>query len=361
MDQECIIIGAGLAGASVAWHLAQAKPGMATLVLERESAAGTHATSQNAAMIRSLVLEDELVPFGLEGTRFWNRLPESIDCPAVFRRVGSLLLASKSATRALLERRVEEARAYGFEAEMWSPERCRESIPALGDTPMCAGAWSAFDGVADPQAVLDGFLRGASSGGAVLRRRSAVASIESAGNQVQGVRLEDGTLIEAAKVVIAAGAWAPELMEPGHASGAALRPHRRHLFHTGFAEGSIQGLSRQTPFVWHVDLQAYFRWESGGVLFSACDEEPFSACRPEVAPGIEDLAEQRLGKVFPFLIDLPLSNLWAGLRTFTPDHAFVIGREPSMNGLYYAAGLGGHGVTCAAPVGRVVAEAVIDS
>lgn len=358
MTYDCIVLGAGLAGTSVAWHLSRWAPGKRVLILERENAAGTHASAQNAAMIRALVCEEELTPYSTAGTHFWNDLPEELNWPGVFHKTGSLLLASEADTLQLLERRVATAVDAGLHAEMWSPSRCAEAFPNLSETPVVGAAYCADDGVGDPQALIDGFLSSARRRGVEYRRKTEVDSIYCEDGRVAGVRLASGALIPSKRVVLATGAWSPDLMQKVGVADRGLRPYRRHLFVTGPVADLVKGLSKQTPIIWHLDLQVYLRWETGGLLFSACDEDPYPASRPEVDNDIDPFVEERVSKVFPFLLDLPLVNSWAGLRTFTPSHEFLLGKENELPGLFYATGLGGHGVTCAAPAGGQVARAV---
>ncbi len=358
MSYDCIVLGAGLAGTSVAWHLSRCATDLRILILERENAAGTHASAQNAAMIRALVGEDELVPFATAGTRFWNQLPDELNWPGVFNKTGSLLLASEESTLELLKRRVAEAADHGLHAEIWSPQKCRAVFPALAETPFLAAAYCADDGVGDPQALIDGFLAAARQRGVEYRRKTEVHSLHCENGRIAGVKLASGETLRADRVVLAAGAWSPALMQKAGVEDRGLQPHRRHLFVTGPAAQHVEGLCKQTPIVWHLDLQVYLRWETGGLLFSACDEDAYPACRPDVDNDIETFVEERVGKAFPFLLDLPLSNSWAGLRTFTPNHEFVLGAEAELPGLYYATGLGGHGVTCAAPAGGRVAQEI---
>ncbi len=359
MGKTVVILGAGLAGSSVAWALTRAGQGEApnVVVLEREAAAATHASAQNAAMVRSLVFESAISPFALRGTRFWNELPAELDGAGMFRRTGSLLLASEPATVARLQSAVERARAYGLAPEMWTRGQCRERFGLLRDTPILAAAYSPDDGVADPVALVDRLLTRARARGAELQLGAEVARMMVERRVVRGVELAGGRLVEADSLVLAAGAWAGPLRRAAGLDDHGLKAHRRHLFSSVDAS-VLSGLRPDDPFVWHLDLQAYFRPEGSGVLFCACDEEVVAPCRPEVATGIEQLAEQRFRTVFPFLSDLAIQRTWAGLRTFTPDTSFVLGRDPQTQGLFDAIGLGGHGVTCAIPAGEQVAAAI---
>jgi D-arginine dehydrogenase len=349
---DLIIVGAGLAGSSSAWHLSRRLRGR-VLLLEREPLAGTQATAQNAAMIRALPGVAGLARFTEAGQAFWNNLPEELGIPYAFRPVGSLLLASDPATLAALDTEVAQARLRGLDCRMVSPDELRASYPLLRECPMLGAAATVGDGIADPSALNEAWLSGARSRGVRVDLGRGVQRLSFESGRLDGVLLEDGETLHASTVLVAAGAWAGRMLTDSGLSDHALRPHRRHLFCT--IEDSR--IPEDHPFVWHLDLQAYFRPESGGFLFSACDQTEVAPGPAETAPGIEEFAHERLQSVFPFLSEIPLKSHWAGLRTFRPGAQFLLGPDRETPGLLHASGLGGHGVTCAPEIGRRLAEA----
>jgi D-arginine dehydrogenase len=130
-----------------------------------------------------------------------------------------------------------------------------------------------------------------------------------------------------------------------------LTPLRRHLYFTG----KLDMVDEAWPFIWDVDRDVYFRPESGGLLLSACDESASEPVLPVVDESVQDLLAAKLAEVFPKLLDIPIARTWAGLRTFAPDRAFLLGRDPVVDGFYWVAALGGHGVTTSPAVGRIAA------
>jgi glycine/D-amino acid oxidase-like deaminating enzyme len=351
-SRRCIVVGAGVAGSSVAWHLA--RRGHDVLVLERETAAATHASAQNAGMVRALVFEASIAPLAMAGARSWNRLPAELARPGSFRRTGSLLLASEASTVLRLAACVAAARQVGLEAEIWPRARCLQQVPWLDRTPFETAAWCADDGVADPVGLVDGCLSAARRHGASVRTGCEVTRVVVESGRARGVELAGGEVVSAPSVVLAPGAWAPGILRQLGLDDRGLVPWRRHLFCTVPAPG----IDSTTPIVWHVDRHAYVRYESGAFLFSACDEVASAPGRPAVAPDIAAFAQERIGQVFPQLCELPIARVWAGLRTFRRQGGFVLGADGQVAGLFLAAGLGGHGVTCAGPVGARVAAAV---
>jgi len=349
---DLIIIGAGLAGSSCAWHLSRKGAGR-ILLLEREAMAGTQATAQNAAMIRALCGVPQLSAFAKAGQAFWNAPPAEFDLADAYRAVGSLLLVSQPASLAALRLEVDQARARGLDCCMLSPAELRERSPLLQDCPILGGAWTPGDGIADPAALNAAWITGARARGVCVQLSRGVSRLMLREGRIHGVVLDDGERLRASQVLVAAGAWAGQVLSESGLSDHGLIPHRRHLFCTL----ENDRIEEDHPFVWHLDLHAYFRPESGGFLFSACDETQAAPGPPEVAPGIEAFAYDRMQGVFPFLSELPLKRYWAGLRTFGPRPGFLLGPDEDTEGLLHASGLGGHGVTCAPEVGRRLAEA----
>jgi D-arginine dehydrogenase len=114
------------------------------------------------------------------------------------------------------------------------------------------------------------------------------------------------------------------------------------------------------PVVWRDDDPFYARPEAGGLLLSACDEEPIDAARLAVEPRelarTLDAARRHLAPQ----LGLQPRRFWAGIRTHAADSRFVIGPDPDVAGLVWAGALGGHGITCAEPAGRIAAEWILD-
>jgi glycine/D-amino acid oxidase-like deaminating enzyme len=135
-----------------------------------------------------------------------------------------------------------------------------------------------------------------------------------------------------------------------------LRPRRRHIFVTK----PLDWVPPDWPFIWDISSEVYFRPEEGGLLFSPCDEgEPGDRDSDASDPVARDALSGKLERQFPGLRDLPVARSWSGLRTLTPDGRFVLGPDPAIDGFFWVAGLGGHGVTCSHALGELAAELVL--
>jgi glycine/D-amino acid oxidase-like deaminating enzyme len=179
-------------------------------------------------------------------------------------------------------------------------------------------------------------------------------AIETHRNAVSGLVTSKGR-IGAKLVVNAAGGWAGGL---GATAGAPLplRPTRRHIAVTGPAPG----IDPEWPYVWDVDASAYFRPESGGLLFSGCDIEDAPDCDETVRPEKVGAAVAKALVMVPSMGGLGVARSWAGIRTLTPDDRFTIGYDKRLKGLFWMAGLGGHGITAAPAAAQVAADVLLE-
>ncbi len=344
---DVVIVGAGLAGCSLAWHLA---PSARVLVLEQGDQPGAEATAQNAGMVRRMG-EDPFERALALRTHEWLVAPgEDWADVEISRRVGAVLALAHD--RFHLHDAAAHLRARGVAVQ--ACDRLVEVAPALAGTPARFGWFLPDERVADPHAMLTGFLRGARRHGAEVRTRVEVLGLEVADGRVQGVRTTTGT-IAAGAVVLAAGAWSAAL-----AATAGLKrplvPLRRSLL-----QSAPHALSRlEHPWTWIDDVGIYLRPEAGGWLISPCDE---AVDAPSAGPGSKGpvpiearaLAADKLARWVPAVGDVPIVGGWTGLRTFAPDRRPLLGADPALPGLWWAAGLGGFGVTCGYAVGECVA------
>ena len=115
------------------------------------------------------------------------------------------------------------------------------------------------------------------------------------------------------------------------------------------------------PVVWIVGEEFYFRPESGGLLMSGCDTVKVTPDQGEITDQSEvEKIAVKASSWLPTLANAGVARSWSGMRTFAPDERFVVGADPRLKGLYWVAGLGGHGITTAAVYGRVAADWIVD-
>ena len=349
---EYVIIGAGLAGAATAYQLTQAGAD-GVLIVEQEDAPGIHSSGRNAAMIRQLTPDAQIAVLAREGADFVRRLPSHWDEPVQFDANGSLLLGLGPAARSLTRDLTEALRA-GLQAEWRTADQCLAQVPVLEGAEFEGGVWCPTDGVVDAAGLLQGYLREARKRGARLSLRCAVEGFDIRNGRVEEVRSSEG-LIRCKTVINAAGAWAGEIARRAGASDLPLAPYRRHLF----VSGPLDWVKRDWPFVWDVAHEVYFRPEPPGLLLSPCDEAVVPPGMPAEDSAAVELLGQKLERHLPRLANITISRSWAGLRTQASDHKFVIGWDRAVEGFFWVAALGGHGVTASASVGSLAARLLL--
>jgi D-arginine dehydrogenase len=350
---DVVIAGAGFAGAATAYALV--KRGIrGVVVLEREAIAGMHASGRNAALAFQALMDAAEARLAVEGARFIATPPEDFTDVTLLRRCGSLLLAGAKGVSRL--RALEEAtRPLGIAGEVVTAAEAGQRVSALVDAPFAAAFWNPSDGVVDIHALLQGYLAGARRAGARIEYGRVITAVRVSDGCVAQVDTSHGAIATRC-VVNAGGAWAGEIGVLAGVGTRTLQPRRRHLFRTQIDARVDAGW----PFVWHDDIEVYFRPESGGLLMSPCDATPHPPREPLVDSAVHDLLAEKTAQAFPALAAARVTSAWACLRTFARDERFVIGRDPEVGGLVWVAGLGGHGMTTSAAVGRLGAAAVCD-
>jgi len=338
-----VVIGAGLAGASVAAALTRfgIKSG---LILERELVPGTHASGRNAAMACQVEADPVLRKLAIEGVK--RLRGRTVSGRPVLRESGGLYLTHGSPDRTA--EWCAGLHQHCVLAELLPAADARQRFRFLDGFDFEYAIFCPTDGIVDIHALLSDLLSEAHRGGFERATDCACQTVLIEDSVVVGVRTKRGE-VRARVVVDAAGAWAGCLGR--EASPLPLTRLRRHLFISGDTEFLPQG----APLVWDLDIGYYVRPEGAGLLFSACDE---TECPPELLatdPWAEELLVEKLLKYAPRLANVTLRRSWACLRTFAPDRLPIIGWDPAIDGLFHVSGLGGFGMTASLAVGDIAA------
>jgi D-arginine dehydrogenase len=350
---DYVIVGAGFAGAATAYHLSRRGSGK-ILLLEQEAIPGFHSSGRNAAMVRQCVPDLALDELTREGANFIRNPPDDWPEPVQFKQNGSLLLGSGKGWEKL-QQDAKVGLSVGIEMELWSPEQAKRYVPLLRDAQFDGAAWCGTDGIIDIHALLSGYLKGATAAGAKIRYGAGVRAIER--HEHEFTIRTDNDSARARVVVNASGAWANTLAALAGAARLPLRPCRRHLF----VSGPLSWVNKGWPFVWDVTHDIYFRPEADGLLLCACDQEELPPGDPPVNGEVQELLAEKIQNYIPALSEVSISRGWAGFRTLTPDGRFVIGWDGDVEGLFWVAGLGGHGMTTSAAVGRLAADLLLSA
>jgi sarcosine oxidase subunit beta len=345
-----VIVGGGVIGCSVAFHLAEA--GVDVVLLEREQL-GSGSTCRAAGGVRaqfSDALNIEIAQRSLRAFREFARRPGwEID----FKQVGYLFVLSRESDVSVFERNVALQNDYGVPSRILSPAQAIELCPLLAGDDILAAAFSPEDGHLTPEAVVQGYAYGARALGAHIRVGCEVLDIRSSGGEITEVITPHGA-IRTGTVVCAAGAWSRSC---GEMVGVELpvTPLRRQVLFTE----PISDLSPHLPMTIDFPSSFYFHREGPGVLLGMSDPEEKPGFVTETSddwiPRLIEIASRRA----PRIADAGIRGGWAGLYEMTPDHNAIIGEAGGASRFLYATGFSGHGFLQGPAVGEILRDLVL--
>lgn len=351
---DVAVVGAGIAGASLAYFLAERGVGSVVL-LEREAHLAKHSTGRSAASLSRLDSHPTLLALKLLAAPFFENPPAGFSAERVLVQSGVMQLFGAAGWTAIQENE-GRLRAAGLELELLDPLEARARVSAL-EMGFVGAALIPRDGRLDVHEILASYLRRARAACAVLRMGAEVAGFATTAGRLDALRLADGSEIGAGLVVDAAGAWAGEIARLAGASPIPIAPHRRTLF--TFAPPS--GLDcRGWPLVASEPHSIYFTPEAGELMLSPMDEDPIEPCDPTPDDAVMAAAIERLRQLAPALVPRAIHRRWSGLRSFSPDRAHVVGEDPRLPGFFWLAGQGGCGIETSPAVGRIAADLIVD-
>ncbi len=351
---EVIIIGGGIAGASLAYFLTE--KGMSDILLiEREAQPGYHTTGRSAASLVEWDPIPALQELKALGAAFFRNPPAGFSEHPLLRPAGILVTFQEPAWSAV-QQTIPLLRGRGTVVETLSASAVLARIPVLAPDYFDGGVFLPEDGHLDVHELLWSYLRHAGQRGAQRRCGVEVRGIRVESGRARSVVTNDGEL-QARWIVDAAGAWAAQIGALAGVTPIALTPQRRTII-TFAAPADLD--VRGWPLVANESYHLYFSPESGGLLASPMDEDPMEPCDATPDELVVAEAVARLAKLAPRLAPKTLRRTWAGLRTFAPDRVLVVGEDPLVKGFFWLAGQGGCGIETSPAVGRIAADLLLD-
>ena len=358
---DCVVIGGGVGGASVALHLA--KLGREVVVVEQHEL-GEGTTWHSAGFVgqlRSTISQTRMIMYS---TDLYRELGTETGLDPGWRGVGGLRVATTPERVEELNRQESSAATYGLELALLSPAETGERLPLLETGDILASAWLPGDGYVDPELLAAALAEGARSRGAVLHTGTRVTGLSLTDGRVTGVETDRGA-IAAETVVIAAGAASGVV---GAMGGAAIPivPMRHQYVVT---EPLDPPLGPEATTVRDPDSINYFRPEQGGLLVGGYSRDPVTWDTAEPLAEARTLFDSDMGRFneswegarrrVPALRDVEIAKVVNGPEAFTPDGEFILG-ETEVGGLWVAAGFCVHGIAGAGGVGKALAEWIVD-
>jgi 4-methylaminobutanoate oxidase (formaldehyde-forming) len=368
-EAQVVIIGGGIIGCSVAYHLT--KLGWRDVVL-LERAQLTAGTTWHAAGLIVSGFSTETDMHMAKYTRdLYETLGEETGQDTGFKAVGYMQIASNPERLHSLRRRADTCRGYGVSTEEISAAEVKRMWPLFYTDDILAGFYTAEDGRVNPVDATLALAKGAKMGGARILEETKVTGIQQERGRVTGV-ITDGGAMEAEYVVNCGGIWAREL---GMMAGVHVPLHAAEHYY--LITEPFEGMRRDMPIVEDPDLFAYYRDEMGGLMLGLFEPvaKPWGMAKPgdmggipetfrfgEIPPDWErmiphlELAMKRI----PIVKEVGVHKFFCGPESFTPDMGPLMGEAPELKNYFVAAGFNSLGILFGGGAGQVMAQWIVD-
>ncbi len=359
-----IIIGGGVIGTSVAYHLAGLGCTDVLLVEQGQLSCGT--TWHAAGLVGQLRASESGTRLVQYSTELYGRLEAETGLSAGFRRCGGLIVARTPERLTQLRRTAAAAEAFELRAELLTPAQAGARYPLMDTTDLAGALWLPDDGTANPTDLTYALARGARDRGVTIRQRTRVTGILTAGQAVTGVRTAEHGDIEAEIVVNCAGQWAKQV---GGWCGVTVPLHSCEHFYV--VTEQISGVGRDLPVLRDPDGWTYFKEEVGGLVVGGFEPDAKPWVSPEDIPHpfefqllAEDwehfapLMEQAQRRI-PALREAGIKKFYNGPESFTPDNQFILGPAPRRRNFWVGAGFNSVGIASAGGAGRALARWIV--
>ena len=364
---RAVIIGGGVGGTSIAYHLAER--GWTDVVLVDRAELTSGSTFHSAGLVGQLRSSVTLTTMMMYGAGLYRRLAAETGVDPSWHEVGSLRLASSQARFEELQRQASWAKTFGLPLELITADEARDRYPLLETEGVLGAVWLPTDGWLDPSGLAMALAAGARQKGVTIRTHTRVVGIGVDRGRVTGVdvQLRDGSreTIAADVVVNAGGMFAPEIGRLAGVTVPIIPMAHQYLF-----TEAIEGVHPGLPQLRDPDNLVYFREEVGGLCMGGYERDPapwsLDGIPPDfngrlLAPDLPRFEEIMAGAIrrVPAMADARVSRIINGPEGFTPDNEFILG-ESEVGGFFVAAGFSAHGIAGAGGIGRQVASWIVD-
>lgn len=350
---EFAIVGGGIMGASIGYHLAK-RGASGVVIFEREQALGTGATGKCAGGVRlqfSTIANIEMSRLSIAAL---ERFEDELDEPVDFKRNGYLFVLTSDEDLDAFRTNAARQQEMGVPVEVLSPEQARSIVPQLRIDDLVGATFCSADGIANPHAIVQGYAKNARRLGVDIVQCAEVTAIEVTGGRARAV-VADGERWEVKWVINAAGPWAKSV---GELAGVVVpvEPVRRQYFITQ----AMDWIAESFPLLIDWSTGVYMHRESGRMLIGEADpNEPPSFNQRVDWDFLARVSEHAIARV-PLLQEAEIQTTVAGLYEVSPDHNAIIGVAPEVENFVCANGFSGHGMQHAPAVGLAVSELVLD-
>ena len=352
---DVVIIGGGIVGSSIAWHLTH-QGCKNVLVIERESSQGKGSTGKSMGGVRAQFSTPVNIQMSLYSIPFYARFEEVVGHPADYRPQGYLFLATKESHLAYLRDNFERQEKLGLKtAQLLSGDKIRAMLPQLRSDDILGGSFCSTDGFVDPYSVMNGFMASAIEHGATLWKKTEVTGITT--ERQSAFRVETTCdPVSTRTVVNAAGAWSAQIAK-FVGIDLPVEPLRRMLV----PSEPFSDFPHSSPMVIDMSTGFHFRPEGRGFLLAWNDPDETPGYKTDFEPAFIEKILMHAADRVPAFENLPINpkRAWAGLYEMTPDHHCILGPVAEVPGLFLANGFSGHGVMHSPATGKILADLIL--
>jgi glycine cleavage system aminomethyltransferase T/glycine/D-amino acid oxidase-like deaminating enzyme len=367
---RCVVIGGGVGGTSIAYHLAEL--GWDDVVLLERSQLTSGSTFHSAGLVGQLRGSVSLTKMMMYSVELYRRLGEESEFDPGWTECGSLRLASSEERMEELRRQAGWAKTFGLPMEMVSAKEAQEKFPLMSTDDVLGAAWIPTDGYLDPAQLTNALADGARRGGCQVFTNTPVTGIAVSDGRVRGVKTERGD-IETEVVVNAGGMYAAELGRMAGVRIPVIPMSHQYLITEPFRERD----GTRLPTLRDPDLLIYFREEGQGLVMGGYERQSKPAFLPNGTTGLDEIPPDFNGRLLeddvdrfeeitenskhrvPVMDEVGIMRLINGPEGFTPDNEFCLG-ETEVAGFFVGACFCAHGLAGAGGVGKVMAEWIVE-
>jgi sarcosine oxidase subunit beta len=342
-----VIIGGGVIGVSIAFHLAEA--GVSDVLLLEARALGSGSTCKAAGGVRAQFSDRVNIELGLRSLELFRSFSGRPGGQIDLQQVGYLFLLDDEVTAAAFQRNIALQNQLGVPSRLITPTEAALLAPLISTTGLVAAAYSPGDGHCTPESVVLGYATAARKLGARLVTSTAVSGISMAGDTFE-VRA-GAQSVRAETIICAAGAWSAEIGSWADTQ-LPVTPLRRQIVVTE----PVRDLPAVLPMTIDFSTSLYFHREGPGLLIGMSDPDETPGFRLSNSGDWLPRLSEAMNRRAPRLTGYGIASGWAGLYEVTPDHNALIGETAPAGRFLYATGFSGHGFLMAPAVGEVIRD-----
>ena len=355
-----LIIGAGVIGASIAFHLA--KRGCRDVVVLEKNYIGSGSTEKCAGGIRQQFSLEENIRLSMESAEFFSRFEDETGHHADFQQNGYLMLTTTDENMIALRQNVDLQHNVGLDVNLLTSSEILEIVPQLRSDGILGGSFCQSDGYADPYSVVNGFASAARKLGVTIVEDAEVVGITVKKDGMKEV-ITDREKFETPVVVNAAGPYA-SLIGKMTGLNIPVHPTRRHVFitetisHTDFTDSPVW---KKFPMIVDFHSGLWLRREGPCLIFGRRNPEESEGFDTSIDwDYFTNVVGPEICYRFPVFENIGIMRAQAGLHSDTPDNMAILGKVPGLEGVYLACGFSGHGFMHSPAVGRIMSELILN-